>query len=204
MNLPDPFPWGKGSGGLRKLRASELSVLCIALDVTVTTYVLHSFDPGSRTQLIQRPAWSPAVSVAKFSKGEYTMEDEFVILVADRNRHVREFLERELVMEGWRVLSARDGRELLHIIESESPPDLVILDLDIPYLNDLSILRRIQERKPVLPLVIHGFVSDVSGQWTEKVGTRFVEKCENVYDLKAVVSEMLRKFYPERVGASRR
>lgn len=129
------------------------------------------------------------------------MEDEFVILIADRNRHVREFLERELGVEGKRVVLVRNGRELLDVIESEAPPDLVVLDLEIPYLNDLSVLRRIQEKKPVLPLVIHSFASDVSGQWVENAGTCFVEKSENVQYLKAVVSEMLRKFYPERAAA---
>ena len=35
------------------------------------------------------------------------------ILIADRNRHVRDFLRRELGAEGYQVEVARDGREVL-------------------------------------------------------------------------------------------
>ena len=51
------------------------------------------------------------------------------ILIADRNRHVRDFLRRELHAEGYRIEVARDGREVLNHLQGHEPPDLLILDL---------------------------------------------------------------------------
>lgn len=41
------------------------------------------------------------------------MEKKFTLLIADRNRNVREFLKRELIAEGYGVKVARNGQEIL-------------------------------------------------------------------------------------------
>jgi DNA-binding response OmpR family regulator len=41
------------------------------------------------------------------------VEKEFKILIADRNQHVREFLKRELMAEGYRVGLAKMSRKFL-------------------------------------------------------------------------------------------
>ena len=48
------------------------------------------------------------------------MYDKFTILIADRNRHVREFLRRELMAEDYCVEVAKDGREVLLMITAEN------------------------------------------------------------------------------------
>lgn len=126
------------------------------------------------------------------------MEDEFVILIADRNRHVREFLEREFAAEGYRVICAGDAREVLEKISGEPSLDLAILDLEIPYTEGLSLLERIQNRRPPLPLVIHSFITEATDIWKEKPVASFVEKSGNIEYLKLAVLELLQKFYPER------
>jgi DNA-binding response OmpR family regulator len=82
------------------------------------------------------------------------------ILIADRNRHVREFLRRELTAEGYRVEVARDGRELLGKINGDDPPHILILDLEIPYLDELQIWARVKECQPPPPVVIHTFLPE--------------------------------------------
>ena len=61
------------------------------------------------------------------------MSDDFTVLITDRNRHVRNFLRRELTAEGYQVEVAADGRDLLRKISMADPSDLLILDLEIPY-----------------------------------------------------------------------
>ena len=56
------------------------------------------------------------------------MGDTFIIMIADRNRNVRELLRRELESEGYQVRLAKDGRQVLRSINSDEPPDLLILD----------------------------------------------------------------------------
>jgi DNA-binding response OmpR family regulator len=126
------------------------------------------------------------------------MDRPFTILIADKNRHVRDFLRRELGAEGYRVRLAKDGRRLLMMIHLEDPPDLVILDPEIPYSGELEILEQIHAKTPPVPLIIHTFLTEYAnnpliGEWGI-----FVEKRGNIDHLKAAVSKMLKKCYSDR------
>ncbi len=120
------------------------------------------------------------------------------ILIADRNRHVREFLRRELGAEGYQVEVARDGRELLSLICGDDPPHLVILDLEIPYLDELEIWTRLQDRQPPLPVVIHTFLPEFPTQLTVPLAAAFLEKKGDTDELKAVVAEVIHRYYPQQ------
>lgn len=133
------------------------------------------------------------------------MHNEFVILVADRNRHVREFLRRELQNEGYLVKTAKDGREVLTIICGTPSPDLLILDLDLPYVDGFAILERIEEMEIPLPVVIHTFLSDYPNHHDlECAAAGFVEKCEDTDSLKATISGVLQESYPYRFVSAER
>ena len=127
--------------------------------------------------------------------------DTFRILIADRNRHVREFLRRELISEGYRVDMAKDDREVLRRINLE-PPDLLILDLEIPYAGGLAILEVLQGRRPPVPVVIHTFLTEYANHPAIQGQASFVEKRGNTDCLKAAVLEMLQKYYPDRFRQS--
>ena len=126
------------------------------------------------------------------------MYSEFTILIADRNRHVREFLRRELLADEYRVEVAKDGRELLMMIDVDKPPDLLILDLDIPFVGGVVLLERLKDQVPSLPIVIHSFLTEYSNHPAVQQVAAFVEKRGNIDRLKAVVLDVLRKRYPTR------
>jgi DNA-binding NtrC family response regulator len=123
------------------------------------------------------------------------------ILIADRNRHVREFLRRELAAEGYRVEVARDGRELLSIIEGNDPPQLLILDLEIPYLDELQVWARLQDYRPPLPVVIHTLLPEYPTHVTVPMAVTFLEKKGDTDQLKSVVAEVINKNYPKEAAA---
>jgi DNA-binding response OmpR family regulator len=75
------------------------------------------------------------------------------ILVIEDEPRILGFLSRGLEAEGFSVLGARDGQEGLRLAESV-PCDLVILDLLLPRLDGLSVLRALDARRPGLPVVI--------------------------------------------------
>lgn len=131
------------------------------------------------------------------------MENEFYILVADRNRHVRELLRRELSAEGYRIEAAGDGREVLGITEGAEPPDLLILDLDLPYLNGLTLLDRLHDRSPLLPVLVHAFLPEDAGNLDIGHAAALVEKSGDTDRLKAAVDDVLAKFYPHRFALCR-
>ena len=123
------------------------------------------------------------------------MGNKFHIIIADRNRHVREFLRRELISEGYRVRVAKDDKELLSMIDNETP-DLLILDLEIPYGGGLAVLQRLRDRNPPLPVVIHTFLTEYANHPVLQEQASFVEKMANTDILKAAILEMLKKSYP--------
>ena len=57
----------------------------------------------------------------------------------------RDLLVRFLSLRGYHVRAARDGREALRLI-GESAPDLLILDLAMPEMNGVEVLRTLTAR----------------------------------------------------------
>jgi len=126
----------------------------------------------------------------------------FKILIADRNRHVREFLRRELTAEGYQVEVAGDGREVLLRFDRESPPHLLILDLEVPYVMELEVLARLKARRPPVPVVIHTCLPESVNQNGAGAAAAFLEKKGDTNLLKAVVAEVIGNHYPKRLAGS--
>ncbi len=127
------------------------------------------------------------------------MRKNITILIADRNPHVREFLSHELRSEGYRVEEAKDGREVLRTIQNDRPQDLLILDIDMPYVSGLTILEDIQRRESPLPVIIHTYLTEYEKHPAVQKAAGFWEKRGNNIDgFKASVAEVLSKWYPER------
>ena len=122
------------------------------------------------------------------------MEKEFKILVADRNQHVREFLKRELVAEGYRVGLAKNVQEVLKKVYHSETLDLLILDPDLPGAEGLSLFKKLRDRIPVLPVVVHTYLKDYTNHTDILSEVAFVEKSgSSVESLKKMVCEILRK-----------
>jgi DNA-binding NtrC family response regulator len=120
------------------------------------------------------------------------------ILIADRNRHVRDFLRRELTAEGYLVEVARDGREVMAKIDGDQPPHLLILDLEIPYLDEQDLWCRLGASHPPLPVVVHTFLPEYPTHLAVPQAAAFLEKKEDTDQLKAVVAEVIGKVYPRQ------
>ena len=67
------------------------------------------------------------------------------VLVVDDEPTIAEIVARYLDRAGYRTRVARDGREAIELAESERP-DLVVLDLMLPRIDGLEVMRRLRER----------------------------------------------------------
>ena len=75
------------------------------------------------------------------------------ILVVEDDELMRSFLTQILTDDGYRVLSARDGKEGLEKIH-EADFDLVITDLKMPKLSGMDLMREARKEKPEIRWII--------------------------------------------------
>jgi len=78
------------------------------------------------------------------------------ILVADDEPHIGRIIKMKLEQGPFRVTLAYDGQEALDLVNDGEPLDLVLLDLMMPKLSGLDVLRRIREQEKFrsLPCII--------------------------------------------------
>jgi DNA-binding response OmpR family regulator len=83
------------------------------------------------------------------------------VLVVDDEPMVREILQRYLELEGFEVAVAEDGEAAMASF-SQSRPDLVVLDLMLPRIDGLEVLRRmrVDASTPVIMLTARGEETD--------------------------------------------
>lgn len=87
------------------------------------------------------------------------------ILIVEDEEKIARFIELELIHEGYKVIKADNGRTGLEIAE-RGEADLIILDVMLPEINGLEVLRRIRKvsEVPIIMLTARGAVMDkVSG-----------------------------------------
>jgi diguanylate cyclase (GGDEF)-like protein len=87
-----------------------------------------------------------------------------VILVVDDDADIARFVEFNLRLHGFEVLSARDGQEALEMIEQHRP-DLAVVDLMMPRIDGLELTRRLRadpmtSALPVIMLTAKGMTVD--------------------------------------------
>lgn len=83
------------------------------------------------------------------------------ILVIEDEPRILDFVSRGLEAEGFSVLGARDGQEGLRLAEALEW-DLIILDLLLPHLDGLNVLRALEAKQPGLPVVIVSARADLA------------------------------------------
>lgn len=95
------------------------------------------------------------------------------ILVVEDDDETRGALSRELTTRGYRIVEAADGRAALLRWESRRP-DVVLLDLGLPDMDGLDIVRRIRH-DATTPIVI------LSGRYEEREKVEALERGADDY-----------------------
>lgn len=80
-----------------------------------------------------------------------------LILIVEDDVAIRRFLRTSLTDEGYRLSEAENGRAGLRLATSE-PPELVLLDIGLPDMDGLEVLKNLREwsRVPVIILSARG------------------------------------------------
>ena len=88
------------------------------------------------------------------------MEEPYVILIADRNPRIRDFIQREFKSEGYHVFTAESAGQLEYWIDRSSRLDALVMDPDLPGLESPDHLGGLLSRRPTLQVVFHCLAVD--------------------------------------------
>jgi two-component system KDP operon response regulator KdpE len=84
------------------------------------------------------------------------------VLVVDDEPPIRKLLRMGLSAQGYEILEAPNGKTSLELLSQK--PDLVILDLGLPDMQGLELLRMIRARNESVPIVVLSSRGDEAGK----------------------------------------
>jgi DNA-binding response OmpR family regulator len=77
------------------------------------------------------------------------------ILIVDDDMTLHEMYEERLKLEGYNIASAYDGEEALAKV-SESEPDIILLDIMMPKINGIDVMKKLREDEKTadIPIIL--------------------------------------------------
>jgi two-component system KDP operon response regulator KdpE len=128
-----------GRRGESEIEARRYSVsLCRPIRGTVDSVTSAASDMGLRP--------------GERQKGTSRVGTQPLVLVADDEPRITKLVSMALSDEGFRVVTAAGGEEALAKAE-EVRPDIVLLDVVMPDLDGIEVMRQLRERRPV-PVIL--------------------------------------------------
>ena len=118
------------------------------------------------------------------------------ILIVEDERDIVRMLEYNLKKEGFRVVSASDGREALRRAEREHP-DIIILDLMLPEIDGLEVCKTLKQSSGTADIPI--IMLTAKAQETDKIvglelgADDYITKPFSIRELTARVKAVLRR-----------
>jgi two-component system alkaline phosphatase synthesis response regulator PhoP/two-component system response regulator VicR len=116
------------------------------------------------------------------------------VLAVDDERAIVRLIQVNLERQGYTVVTASDGREALEKIAAEKP-DLVVLDVMMPYLDGFEVLATLRKNPdtldlPVIMLTAKAQDADVFRGWSQGVDA-YLTKPFNPHELISFVKRIL-------------
>lgn len=114
------------------------------------------------------------------------------ILLVDDEESIQIVYREEFEDDGYEVISALDGNEGLDKYKSELP-DIVILDIQMPGINGIEILRQMKMINPAVPVILSSAYQEYKrdlGTWASE---EYIVKSGNLDGLKDAVKRLLKE-----------
>jgi len=112
------------------------------------------------------------------------------IMVVDDEENIRFLYKEELEDEGFSVELAKNGEEALEKLP-DFKPDLITLDIKMPGMNGIEVLKRIREQDRKLPIVLCSAYGEYKQDFTTWASDAYVVKCADLTELKTTIRRLL-------------
>lgn len=113
------------------------------------------------------------------------------VLIVDDDPNIRRLYRDELSDEGYEVVAAATGAEALALFEKENP-DIVTLDILIPDIDGIKLLRQMKERRPRVPIIM-STAYDYRDDFAVWASEAYVVKSAELGELKEAIKTLLDK-----------
>ena len=111
-----------------------------------------------------------------------------ILLVEDdKNQHL--LYEQELRLEGYRILTATDGKEALEKVQ-EQPPGIIVMDINIPKMDGIEAMGRILSKRKGIPIIINTAYSSYKDNFMSWAADAYIVKSSDLSDLKNKIKEI--------------
>jgi DNA-binding response OmpR family regulator len=113
------------------------------------------------------------------------------ILVVDDDLHIQRLYKEEFEDEGYEVVVASNGQEALELFERESP-DIVTLDILLPDIDGIRVLRQMKEKNPKIPIIM-STAYDYRDDFAVWASEAYIVKSSDLKELKSMIKNLLEK-----------
>lgn len=114
------------------------------------------------------------------------------ILIVDDKAELRDLLEDELTDAGYEVVTADGGAEALKFLEeSDYGVNLVLLDIKMPDINGLDVLKKIKEKKKSLAVILLSAYHTYKQDFDSWAAEDYVVKSSDFTELKQKIARLI-------------
>jgi CheY-like chemotaxis protein len=112
------------------------------------------------------------------------------ILLVDDEPSIQIVYREEFEDEGYEVISAVNGDEGLEKFQADEP-DIVILDIHMPGMNGIEVLRQMKMLRPEIPVILSSAFQEFQRDISSWASEEYIVKSGNLDGLKEAVQRLL-------------
>ena len=109
------------------------------------------------------------------------------LLVIDDDVNIQRLYKEELEEEGYEVIIASSGKSGLEKFEKEEP-DLVTLDILMPDIDGITLLRKMKEQRPDIPIIM-STAYDYRDDFAVWASEAYLVKSSDLTELKKIIKQ---------------
>ncbi len=112
------------------------------------------------------------------------------ILLVDDEENIQIVYREEFEDDGYEVISAMNGMEGLEKF-SANRPDIVILDIQMPEMNGIEVLRKMKMLDPSVPVILSSAYQEFKRDLGSWASDAYIVKSGDISELKNAVRKLL-------------
>jgi len=112
------------------------------------------------------------------------------ILVVEDDKNQLLLYEQELSMEGYNIITARDGLEAIKKVK-EHLPDLIVMDITMPKMSGIEAMGKILSEHKNIPVIINTAYTSYKDDFMSWSADAYIIKSSDMKELKDKIKELI-------------